>query len=146
MADSYNKKAVRQKKAEKKKNKQQRREERKLDNDKGKSWKEMIVYLDEFGQPTDIPPAEQERSEIELDDIQLGAAPVEIVEKESPTGVVQSFFNDKGYGFIKEDNTGDSIFVHINSLTESIGENDKVTYEKEKTAKGFAAINVQKIK
>lgn len=146
MADSYNKKAVRKRKAEKRKIKQQRREERKLDNDKGKSWKEMIVYLDEFGQPTDVPPAEQERSEVELDDILLGAAPVEIVEEVPLTGVVKSFFSDKGYGFILEDNSGDSVFVHTNNLLEPISENDKVTYDKEKTAKGFAAINVQKIK
>ncbi|MBW7871617.1 MAG: cold shock domain-containing protein [Flavobacteriia bacterium] len=146
MADSYNKKAVRQKKLEKRKTKQERREERKLNNDKGKNWEEMVVYLDEFGQPTDVPPEKQIRTEIELDDILLGAAPVEIVEEAALTGVVKSFFSDKGYGFIQEDISGDTVFVHANHLTETIAENDRVTFEKEKTTKGFAAINVQKIK
>lgn len=137
MADSYNKKAVRQKKLEKRKTKQERREERKLNNDKGKSWKEMVVYIDEFGQPTDVSPEKQNRTEIELDDILLGAAPVEIVEEAAITGVVKSFFSDKGYGFIQEDNSGDTVFVHINNLTETIAENDRVTLKKRKRPKAM---------
>lgn len=144
MADTFNKKALQQKRAKKKQDKRERRKERKEHNDKGKSLDEMIVYLDEFGNITDVPPDKQKRKKINIEDIQLGAAPVE--EQKEFTGMVSLFFEDKAYGFITEDNTRETIFVHANNLTESVTEKDRVTYEKEKTPKGYAAINVRKIK
>ena len=56
MADTFNKKALQQKRAKKKQDKLERREERKAHNNKGKSLEEMTVYLDEFGNITDVPP------------------------------------------------------------------------------------------
>lgn len=144
MADTFNKKALQQKRAKKKQDKRERREERKEHNDKGKSLDEMIVYLDEFGNLTDVPPDKQKRKKINVEDIQLGAAP--IIEQKVFTGIVSLFFEDKAYGFITEENSKETIFVHANNLTEPITEKDLVTYEKEKTPKGYAAINVQKIK
>lgn len=76
-------------------------------------------------------------------DIQLGAAP-ELDNKEY-TGVLSLFFTDKAYGFITEDGSKNNIFVHSNKMVGNIKEKDKVRYEKEKTPKGYAAINVQKI-
>ena len=144
MADTFNKKALQQKRAKKKQDKRERREERKEHNDKGKSLDEMIVYLDEFGNLTDIPPDKQKRKKINIEDIQLGAAPVE--EQTEFTGMISLFFDDKAYGFITEDNSRETVFVHANNLTESVTEKDRVAYEKEKTPKGYAAINVRKIK
>jgi len=144
MADTFNKKALQQKRAKKKQDKRERREERKEHNDKGKSLDEMIVYLDEFGNLTDIPPDKQKRKKINIEDIQLGAAPVE--EQKEFTGMISLFFDDKAYGFITEDNSRETVFVHANNLTESVTEKDRVAYEKEKTPKGYAAINVRKIK
>ena len=47
------------------------------------------------------------------------------------TGVV-TFFNDaKGFGFIKDVITQESVFIHINQLSEPIKEHDKVTFEVE---------------
>ena len=61
-------------------------------------------------------------------------------------GIV-TFFNDsKGYGFIKDLETQDSIFVHINALTEAIKENNKVTFEVEMGPKGANATNVKLVK
>lgn len=144
MADTFNKKALQQKRAKKKQDKRERREERKEHNDKGKSLDEMIVYLDEFGNLTDVPPDKQKRKKINIEDIQLGAAPIE--EQTEFTGMVSLFFDDKAYGFITEDNSRETVFVHANNLTEPISEKDRVTYEKEKTPKGYAAVNVRKIK
>lgn len=144
MADTFNKKALQQKRAKKKQDKRERREERKEHNDKGKSLDEMIVYLDEFGNLTDVPPDKQKRKKINIEDIQLGAAP--IIEQKVFTGIVSLFFEDKAYGFITEENSRETIFVHANNLIDPITEKDLVTYEKEKTPKGYAAINVQKIK
>lgn len=144
MADSFSKKEQQKKKAKKKLEKQKRREEHKLHNNKGKSFEDMIVYLDEFGNITDVPPEQQHRTEVKLEDIQLGAAPV--IDEPDPTGVVVSFFDDKAYGFIKEDNGGETIFVHASNLEEPIKEGDKVTFQRERTPKGFAAIKVKKTK
>ncbi|MBW7868761.1 MAG: cold shock domain-containing protein [Brumimicrobium sp.] len=146
MADSYNKKSLQQKRDKKKKDKQERREERKMNNDKGKGLDDMIAYLDEFGNITDTPPELQKRSEINVEDIQLGAAPITHDKPSEFVGTVVSFFADKSYGFIKEDGSDAIVFVHSNNLTEPISENNKVTYEKERTPKGYAAINVKKVK
>jgi cold shock CspA family protein len=60
---------------------------------------------------------------------------------------VISFFNEsKGYGFIKDLQSQESIFVHINSLEEAVKENDKVTFETEQGPKGLSAIKVKKNK
>lgn len=144
MADSYNKKARQQKRAKKQQDKLERREERKAHNNKGKGMEEMIVYLDENGNFTDVPPEKQHRTEIEVEDIQLGAKP-EAAQTEF-TGVLTSFFQDKSFGFITEDNTRLSVFVHSNNFSEPIQEKDKVIFEKERTPKGYAAIKVRKIK
>lgn len=144
MADTFNKKALQQKRAKKKQDKLERREERKTNNNKGKSLEEMMVYLDEFGNISDVPPDKQKRTRINVEDIQLGAAP--IIEEKEYTGTVSLFFTDKAYGFITEDKSKESIFVHSSKLLEPVSEKDRVTYEKEKTPKGYAAVNVKKIK
>lgn len=144
MADTFNKKALQQKRAKKKQDKLERREDRKTHNNKGKSLEEMTVYLDEHGNITDVPPDKQKRKKINAQDIQLGAAP--IIEEKEFTGTVSLFFTEKAYGFITEDKTQETIFVHNNNFLETIHEKDRVSFEKEKTPKGYAAINVKKLK
>ncbi|GLB47985.1 cold-shock protein [Neptunitalea lumnitzerae] len=144
MGDSFFKKENAKKKAKKLKEKAQRREERKSSNNKGKSLESMFVYVDENGQLHDTPPT-QERTEINLEDIQLGAAPIP---EESPvkTGTVEKFILEKGYGFIREDNgSGDTIFFHTNDLLELVKQQDRVTFEKEKSPKGYKAIQIKKL-
>lgn len=143
MAQSFLKKEIAQKKAKQKKDKAEKMRERKLNNDKGKSLEDMMVYLDENGNFTDTPPEAGARTEIALEDIQLGAAPVD-AENPQRKGVV-SFFNEaKGYGFIVDMKSQENIFVHSNQLTEPIKEKDRVTFEKEKGPRGMVAINVKK--
>lgn len=144
MADTFAKKELQKKRAKKKLDKLEKREERKTNNDKGKSLDEMIVYLDEYGNLTDVPPDMQVKKKINAKDIQLGAANNVDIDK-SYEGTLSLFFEDKGYGFITEDGTRLNVFVHINKLTGDIKEKDRVQFEKEKTPKGWAAINVKKI-
>ena len=67
----------------------------------------------------------------------------------SQTGVVKFFNADKGYGFIKPDDGGADIFVHISALQASglmsLAENQKVSYETEpdRRGKGPKAVNLQ---
>lgn len=145
MAKSFNKKEREQRKAKRRKEKLAQREERKANNNKGGSFDDMIAYVDQFGNPTDTPPEMQEREKIKVEDIQLGATPVEEIDSEL-TGTVVTFFEDKAYGFIQEKNSRETVFVHGSSSEEPLKENDKVTFEKERTPRGFSAINVKIIK
>lgn len=45
------------------------------------------------------------------------------------TGTVKFFNVTKGFGFIKEDNSDQEIFVHASGLVDQIREADKVTFE-----------------
>ncbi|MBV2196318.1 MAG: cold shock domain-containing protein, partial [Flavobacterium sp.] len=51
----------------------------------------------------------------------------------------------KGFGFIKEVETGEKYFVHISGLVDKVKEGNLVTYDLEKCAKGMNAVNVKKI-
>lgn len=59
------------------------------------------------------------------------------------TGTVKFFIEDKGYGFIKDDDNGKDYFVHAKGLIDQITQNDKVTYKLEEGRKGLNAIEVR---
>ncbi|MCK5933922.1 cold-shock DNA-binding protein family [Fulvimarina manganoxydans] len=65
------------------------------------------------------------------------------------TGTVKFFNTEKGFGFIKPDNGGADIFVHISAVQASglpgLEENQKVSFETEpdKRGKGPKAVNLQ---
>lgn len=145
--ETYGKKEKEKRKAQKRKEKEQRREERKANADK--SFDDMIAYVDEFGNITSTPPDEtKKKEEVNVEDIVIGARNSGKAEEEDPIkeGIV-SFFNDsKGYGFIKELKSGESIFVHVNGLIDQIKENDKVSFEMERGPKGMVAVRVQLVK
>ena len=59
------------------------------------------------------------------------------------TGTVKFFNEQKGFGFIKDDNSPKEYFVHSSGLKESIRENEKVTFDVEMGKKGLNAVNVK---
>ena len=129
----------------KKKEKQKKKEERKAS---GKSSADdMIAYVDEHGNITSTPPDPMKREKIKAEDIPLGVPSREDddLDKER-IGIVTYFDNAKGYGFIKDRETQESIFTHINSHLDSIGERDTVTYRIEQGLKGLNAVDVKKHK
>ncbi|MPQ47294.1 cold shock domain-containing protein [Marinifilum sp. N1E240] len=146
--ETYNKKEKEKRKLQKRKEKEARKEARK-ESGGGKSFEDMIAYTDEFGNITSTPPdPNKKKEEINVEDIVLGARNSGDAEEEAGgrEGIV-SFFNDsKGYGFIKDLVTKESVFVHVNGLVDHIKENDKVTYETERGPKGMNAVNVTLIK
>lgn len=148
MAETWNKKEREKKKQQSKKEKAERKQERKENAKDGKSMDNMIAYLDENGNLSATPPDPRKKVDIKLEDIEIGVPkqlpvnPEDLIRK----GVV-TFFNDaKGYGFIKDLETQESVFVHINSLNEEIKENNKVTFEVQMGPKGANAVNVQLVK
>lgn len=58
-------------------------------------------------------------------------------------GVVKFFNSTKGFGFIKDESSGEDIFVHSSGLQDDIRENDKVTFETQNGKKGLNAVNVR---
>lgn len=146
--ETSNKKEKEKKKLKKKQEKELKRKERKANSEKGKSFEDMLAYVDENGNLTTTPPDPSKKKEIKTEDIQLGATKREDVE---PMDVVRkgtvTFFNDsKGYGFIKDHETQESVFVHINGLEDDVKENDKVSFETEMGQKGLNAVKVKLIK
>lgn len=59
-------------------------------------------------------------------------------------GTVKFFNTEKGYGFIKDENTNQEYFVHVSGLVDQIQENDRVTYELQEGKKGLNAVNVKR--
>ena len=58
-------------------------------------------------------------------------------------GTVKFFNNSKGFGFIKDDESGKEYFVHVSGLKDEIRENDKVSFELQEGKKGLNAVNVK---
>ncbi len=140
------KKDFEKKKAQKKKEKEERRLERKAHNNKGKGLDDMLAYIDEDGNIVDTPPDPLKKKEINVEDIVIGAARQVKEERETNhTGTITYFNDAKGYGFIQDAKTRESVFVHINQIAEPIKERDRVSYETEAGPKGLNAVRVKKI-
>jgi cold shock CspA family protein len=144
--ETWNKKENEKKREKKKKEKEAKKEERKANAKEGTTFEDMLAYVDEYGNISSTPPdPTKKRTEIKGEDIQIGvpkqtaASQADVVRR----GIV-AFFNDsKGYGFIKDQDSQDSIFVHVNGLIDPIKENNKVTFEVEMGHKGPNAVRVK---
>lgn len=58
-------------------------------------------------------------------------------------GIVKFFNDTKGFGFIKDAESGEEYFVHVTGLVDKIRENDEVTYDLQEGRKGLNAVNVK---
>lgn len=145
--ETFSKKEREKKKFKKQQDKKEKAEERKANSDKGKSLDDMMAYIDENGNITSTPPDPAKKRKIVTEDIQIAVPKQETLPPADPVrkGTVAFFNESKGFGFIKDTLTQESIFVHVNGLEEAIQENDKVTFETEQGQKGLNAIKVKKI-
>ncbi|WP_443944735.1 cold-shock protein [Pedobacter sp. AW1-32] len=144
---TFGKKENEKKKQQKRNEKQERREERQANAKKGLSLEDMMAYVDENGNISSTPPDPKKKKVINTEDIQIGISRQEDIIDENPVkkGTVTFFNESKGYGFIKNTDTQESIFVHVNGLATQIREGDKVTFEVEMGQKGPNAVKVTKI-
>ena len=143
--ETFNKKEKEKKKLKKQLEKKERAEDRKANSAKGKGLEDMLAYIDENGNISSTPPDPHKKRKVEIQEIQVSTPKQEqLLADAIRTGIVTMFNEAKGYGFIRDKDTNDSIFVHVNGLTDRIRENDTVTFETEKGQRGPAAVNVKK--
>ena len=143
--ETFSKKEREKARTRKAKEKKEKAEDRKANGSKGKSLEDMMAYIDEHGNITSTPPDPSKKIRVNAADIQTGVAKREDVPYDTVRNGIVSFFNEaKGYGFIKDMQTQERVFVHINSLTEPLKENNLVTFETEQGPKGLSAIKVKK--
>ncbi len=146
--ETWSKKEAEKKKQQKRKEKEQKKEDRKANAKEGKTLEEMFAYVDEYGNITSTPPDPLKKITVKTEDIETGiprnrtVVSNDIIRK----GVVTFFNESKGYGFIKDSDSQDSVFVHANGLTEPIKENNKVTFEVEMGKKGPNAVRVKVVR
>lgn len=145
---SFAKNEKEKKRRKKRKDKMEAREQRKLNKaeKKGASLEEMFAYVDEDGNLTTTPPDPTKKKKIiKAEDIVLGIPPKDNTPVDKTrTGRVKYFNSEKGYGFIIDSMTKDSIFVHINNVSsDEINEGSNVTFEVEMGPKGPNAVMVK---
>lgn len=144
---TYNKKEKEQKRLKKKKEKLEKKEQRKVEKEENgpKSFEDMLAYVDENGNlTTEKPDPTKKKRVFKLEDIQLGVPTRETVAFDPiHEGKVKFFNHEKGYGFILDLETEESLFVHINNVQQEIKEGDRVLFEMEKSPKGMTAVNVK---
>jgi len=139
--ETWNKKELEKKKQKKKQDKEQKKVERKATG--GSAFE--LAYVDENGNISSTPADPLKKIKIKEEDIETGVPRNRPVEAEDliRKGIV-TFFNDsKGYGFIKDMKSQESIFVHINGLKDKIKENNRVSFRIEMGPKGANAVEVK---
>ena len=145
--ETIGKKEVRNKKEKKRKEKEQKRAKKKSEG-KNSSFDDMIAYVDEFGMISSTPPDPDKKSVIIAEDIELK------VTKNKPEntpdfvrkGVVTFYNESKGFGFIRDLESNQRVFVHANNLMEPVKENNVVIFEIGKGPKGLSALKVKLFK
>jgi cold shock CspA family protein len=142
--ESFNKKEVRKKKEKKRLDKEKKRLARK-DGDKKGGLDDMMAYVDENGRLTDTPPDPGSKKKTKAEDIEISIPRQDPNDRPDPIRRGRlTFYNDsKGYGFIRDAETQESVFVHVNEFQDDIMEGNMVSFEVEKGQKGPAAVRVK---
>jgi len=143
--DTFNKKEKEKKRLKKRQEKNLKREDRKS-NSSGGELENMLAYVDENGNLTDTPPDPSKKRKVIASTIEI-SVPRREEEEIDPirTGRIDFFNDSKGFGFIKEKDTQEKYFVHVNGLLEDVREGDNVIFELERGLKGLNAVRVKKV-
>lgn len=146
-SETFNKKEKEKKRLKKHQEKKEKAEQRKANSDKGKGLEDMMAYIDENGNITSTPPDKSKKPKlVQAEDMVISVARrTDEAEDERRTGVISFFNTAKGYGFIRDSESRENIFFHVNSLGYAAQENDKVSFATERGPKGMNAVQVTKI-
>ncbi len=142
--ETFGKKEREKKRLKKREEKAKKKEMRKSSGEQDS----MFVYVDENGHLVDTPPDPTKKVKVDAESIVLGIPKKEESDEEiDPVrkGRVEFFNDSKGYGFIKDTETQEKFFVHINGCLEEIIENNMVQFELERGMKGMNAVRVKKV-
>ena len=141
---SFNKKEREKKRQKRRKEKAERKQQRKEEAGDMKST-DILMYVDENGNLSETPPDPKNKIEIKAEDIDISKPSHSAREEEDPIrkGQVKFFNDEKGYGFIIDRQTKNSIFVHAAGLEQEVKGNDKVQFEIEMGPKGPNAVRVK---
>lgn len=143
--ESFSKREKEKKKQKRKEDKLKRKEDRQEEG--GKSFEDMIAYVDNKGNIVDTPPDPSEKEEVEAEDIVLGIPPKSESDEVMVNEGTVSFFDDsKGFGFIKVKGSQESLFTHVSRHEDEIKEGNKVSFDVEPGDRGPVAVNVRIMK
>jgi cold shock CspA family protein len=144
--ETWNKKEREKKKQKAKKEKEERKKQRK-ENTRPGDLENMMAYVDENGIISLTPPDPAKKKIIKAEDIIIGVPEQRPVDPEDMIrkGKVTFLNPEKGYGFIRDQESGESLFVHVNNCSQQIQRNDNVSFEIEWGPKGASAMNVKLI-
>ncbi len=145
--ETFGKKEVRNKKEKKRKAKEQKRQAKK-EEEKNTNFDDMIAYVDEYGNPTDAPPDPEEIEEVDPEEIEISPPKKDEMDELDPIrkGTITYFNDNKGFGFIRDSETKEDVFVHINNSFDDLQEGNLVSFEVEMGPKGPSAFNVKLFK
>ncbi len=142
--ETSGKKEVRTKKEKKRKEKEQKRAQKKNEGRKT-SFEDMIAYVDEFGKLSSTPPDPDKKTVVSAESIDLDMARNRPSRDENPEkkGIVTFYNEAKGFGFIRDLESNQKVFVHANNLLEPVKEDNTVIFETGRSPKGITALKVR---
>jgi cold shock CspA family protein len=144
-SQSWNKREREKQKQKERQEKADKKADRKQQGSSRGNLEDMMAYIDENGNITATPPDPMKKREVKLEDIVIGVPKQSEMEAEDPVriGTVAFFNQAKGFGFIKDRLSQESVFVHINNILEPIQEGNRVSFEVEMGHKGPSAVRVK---
>lgn len=141
--ETFGKKEKDKKLAKKRLDKAEKKADRKANSNKGKSFEDMLAYVDENGNLSSTPPDPNKVKKIAAEEIRIDVARQQHEDHDAFSNGVVIFFNtEKGFGFIRDENSGEEVFVHINALSAPVKEKDQVIFKKEYGPRGTSAVSV----